>query len=414
LQEKRVASIRKRLEEEERLEASQSDQIARTNAEFHRRLSELESAQSSDLDDSLLAAALASPTIASVRHSLEGFYRAPEDRGCPCCGRTGIVAAVSPLARKAVASADEGNCIVCSKPLPNANPDQAPVSPALTQGTSTSAQSLQALLFQREQTKSRITELRADEVRALHALAEMREAELKHAQQSPDSAASIMRITIDQMREREAGARKQREKHLAQLKRELSKTNAVFNKIQSNIAKAFKKYATLYLDEPCDVAFLKESELPGKRGPQIKAPHAAFFPVVSGQTRPSAQALSDAQRSFIDLAFRMAVIDVWHQFTNRTVTMIIETPEGAVDLAYMERVATMIRTFADQGHTLIITTNLNNEFFLPEIMARWPKAERSEHILNLLEKGNPRPVQIAHRGRFNAIIKMVDSRQRAK
>ena len=223
-----------------------------------------------------------------------------------------------------------------------------------------------------------------------------------------------MRITIDQMREREAGAKKDRERHLGRLKKELCKTNAVFSKIQSKIAKAFKKYATLYLDEPCDVAFLKESELPGKRGPQIKAPHAAFFPVVSGQTRPSAQALSDAQRSFIDLAFRMAVIDVWHQLTKKTVTMIVETPEGAVDLAYMERVATMIRTFADQGHTLIITTNLNNEIFLPEIMAGWPKVERPEHILNLLEKGNPRPVQIAHKDRFNAIIQMVDSHQRSK
>jgi hypothetical protein len=324
------------------------------------------------------------------------------------------VAAISPLAQFAVAGVDQGNCIVCSKPLPNASPDHTSASPALAQGTSTIAQSLQTLLFEREQAMSRIAELRTDEARALQALAEAHEAELRHAQENPDSAASIMRITIDQMREREAGAKKDRERHLGRLKKELCKTNAVFSKIQSKIAKAFKKYATLYLDEPCDVAFLKESELPGKRGPQIKAPHAAFFPVVSGQTRPSAQALSDAQRSFIDLAFRMAVIDVWHQLTKKTVTMIVETPEGAVDLAYMERVATMIRTFADQGHTLIITTNLNNEIFLPEIMAGWPKVERPEHILNLLEKGNPRPVQIAHKDRFNAIIQMVDSHQRSK
>jgi hypothetical protein len=47
-------------------------------------------------------------------------------------------------------------------------------------------------------------------------------------------------------------------------------------------------------------------------------------------------------------------------------------------------------------------------------MAGWPKAERPEHILNLLEKGNPRPVQIAHKGRFDSIIKMVDSHKRVK
>jgi hypothetical protein len=210
------------------------------------------------------------------------------------------------------------------------------------------------------------------------------------------------------MRAREKGAKKDREQRLASLKRELLKTNAVFGRIQHDIATAFKKYASLYLDEPCDVKFLSEKDLPGKRGPQVKAPHAAFFPVVSGQTRPSAQALSDAQRSFVDLAFRMAVIDVWHQTTNQTTTMIIETPEGAVDIAYMERVARMMRTFGEQGHTMIITTNLNNMFFLPEVMAHWPKNTRRNHILNMLEEGSPRQVQIDHKRHFDEILKKVD------
>ena len=77
------------------------------------------------------------------------------------------------------------------------------------------------------------------------------------------------------------------------------------------------------------------TELPGKKGPQVKAPHSAFFPVVSGQIRQSAQALSDAQRSFVDLAFRMAVVEAWRARTKKTMTIIVETPEGAVDIAYM-------------------------------------------------------------------------------
>lgn len=218
-----------------------------------------------------------------------------------------------------------------------------------------------------------------------------------------------MRITISQMRDREKKAKKDRDQKLEILRHELSNTNAVFDNIQSQIASAFKKYASLYLDEPCDVKFLTETQLPSKRGPQIKAPHAAFFPVVSSETRPSAQALSDAQRSFIDLAFRMAVVEVWHQKTGNTVTMIIETPEGAVDIAYMERVGTMMRTFGEQGHTLIITTNLNNTIFLPAVMARWPKENRRSHILNLLKEGSPRQVQIDHQKHFDDILKEMDN-----
>ena len=201
--------------------------------------------------------------------------------------------------------------------------------------------------------------------------------------------------------------------HMATLKKELAKTNAVFSKISKNIADAFKKYAQMYLDEPCDVAFLGGGDIPSKRGPQVKAPHAAFYPVISKETRPSAQDLSDAQRSFVDLAFRMAVVDVWHKQTHKTVTLFVETPEGAVDIAYMERVATMLRTFGKQGHTMVITTNLNNDIFLPEVMAARPKAKRSTHVLNLLVEGNPRPVQRAQQPRFDRILKLVADHKEA-
>lgn len=409
--EEQVSLIRNKIEEEQKLELFEGEKIAESYAEFHRELSDLETVQNDDLDDALIAAALASPNVASMRRSLEEFYKAPNERSCPCCGRKGIAAEIFRLAENAAASASAGSCVVCSKALPQINAANAATSrpPQASVVADSKAQTLQTFLFQREQTRSRIAELRINEAKGLQALAEAREIEISHIQGSPASIESTLRITVNALRDRERVAKKKREKHLASLRKELAKTNAVFDDIQAKIARAFKKYATLYLDQPCDVKFLKERELPGKRGPQIKAPHAAFFPVISGETRPSAQALSHAQRSFIDLAFRMAVLEVWHNLTKKTVTLIIETPEGTVDSAYMERVGTMIRTFGEQGHTVIITTNLNNDIFLPEVMAAWPTAGRAGHILNLLEKGNPRPVQIAHRPHFNKILKEVST-----
>jgi hypothetical protein len=406
-QEKLLLLVRNRIAKEQKLEETLDRQVAATYASFHRELSQLEASQSDDQDATLLAIASEDPTTASVRRALEEFYGAPNRRDCPCCGRPGIAATAVLLAEAAATRARGGNCVVCSKDLPQAARGTEGSS-LKDSGTDAEAATLRTFLFQREQVRSRLSDLQAEESNALQALAQVREAALKHALQNPASAAETMRITIGQMRAREKDAKKDREQRLASLKRELSKTNAVFSRIQHDIATAFKKYASLYLDEPCDVKFLSEKELPGKRGPQVKAPHAAFFPVVSDQTRPSAQALSDAQRSFVDLAFRMAVIDVWHQTTNQTTTMIIETPEGAVDIAYMERVARMMRTFGEQGHTMIITTNLNNMFFLPEVMAHWPKNTRRNHILNMLEEGSPRQVQIDHKRHFDEILKKVD------
>jgi hypothetical protein len=96
------------------------------------------------------------------------------------------------------------------------------------------------------------------------------------------------------------------------------------------------------------------------------------------------------------------------------VTLFVETPEGAVDIAYMERVAKMLRTFGEQGHIMVITTNLNNDIFLPEVMAGRAKAGRWTHVLNLLAEGNPRPVQRAQQARFDRILKLVAEHPQAK
>jgi DNA repair exonuclease SbcCD ATPase subunit len=410
--EDRVAGIQRELHEEQRLLATQEAEAALAHSDFHQQVDRLEDAVSVDLDDDLFNAALAaSPTIASVRHAVEHFFQTPNARPCPSCGRTGLSPTIVNFAKEAAAAAQTGHCIICSKEIVSGTilAGRSKISSTENNSADVSAAKLQAILFKREQTKSRIDSLRKQETTALRELSQARESELMYLHQNPATAVDALRITVKEMRSRQKRAERRRDKKLAELRSELAETNAAFGRIQSDMAKAFKKYATLYLDEPCDIKLLHEDELPGKRGPQIKAPHAAFFPIVSGQTRASAQALSDAQRSFIDLAFRMAMVDVWHQHTRRAMTMIVETPEGAVDIAYMERVATMLRTFSNQGHTLIVTTNLNNDVFLPELLAGYPKSQRMNRILNLIELGRPRKVQKAHRAHFAKMLQAVES-----
>lgn len=406
----KVASVQKELKHEQKLLDNQVAEIAMADTEFHTALDQFETEVSEDLDLELFSAAAETPTIASVRHALEQFYLKPNSRICPCCGRPGLTPVIASLAEAAAASAQKGHCIICSKVLETAtHPTKKATSHRSQVATSDKATKLQTLILKREQTISRIESLRQEETALVNTLAEARAAEIRFLYENPPKTIDPLRVTVDQLRTREKAAVSKRVEYISLLRKELAKTNTVFKDIQLGITEAFKKYATLYLDEPCDVVFLKEDELPSKRGPQIKAPHAAFFPVVSGQTRHEAQALSDAQCSFIDLAFRMAVLDVWHQKTGKTVTMIVETPEGAIDIAYMERVATMLRTFGNQGHTLVITTNLNNDIFLPEIMSAHPQEERVDRMLNLLELGRPHDVQIKHMPQFEKILSAVHS-----
>ena len=180
--------------------------------------------------------------------------------------------------------------------------------------------------------------------------------------------------------------------------------NKILLDINKEVADRFSYYAELFLDEKCAVVFDETGEYGKRRGPQLNAPHSAFYPVIDGKLRTSPSTLSEAQRLFVDLAFRMALLTTWSKRKKKNVTLIVETPEGSVDVAYMVRVAQMLRQFAKEGNVVIITTNLNNDEFLPALFGETPKSQRKQRIYNLLEYGIPKKVQLDHLDKFKRII----------
>lgn len=409
--EQALESIREQLTAERELQAQQTQLLTTAQSTFNESVAHFELAASDDFDRALLADVTVSPTSLSVRSALEQFYDHPNDRSCPSCGRPGLEQRLVSLTRIARQQAKAGHCIVCSKALQQRVETSSSLRESVSNArASKAATELQRILFLQIQTRNRVDHLSIEESTLLDKLAAFTADEVRLLQSGTyDSTENSLKITIRQLRASQRDSVKERDKALRTLRRQLSSADQLFTKRQKTIAKAFKKYATLYLDEPCDIKFLREKELPARRGSQVKPPHSAFYPVISNEIRPSSQDLSDAQRSFVDLAFRMAVLDVWHQQTGATATLVVETPEGAVDLAYMGRVARMLRVFAKQGHTLLVTTNLNNDVFLPELMSSKPASERKNHILNLLKLGRPRPVQkeSGNKERFENILKEV-------
>jgi ABC-type cobalamin transport system ATPase subunit len=73
--------------------------------------------------------------------------------------------------------------------------------------------------------------------------------------------------------------------------------------------------------------------------------------------------LSESQRFFIDIALRMALL----KFTSpaeRTACLLIDTPEGALDIAYEKRAGDMFARFVLDGFNLIFTANINTSQLL--------------------------------------------------
>jgi DNA repair exonuclease SbcCD ATPase subunit len=84
---------------------------------------------------------------------------------------------------------------------------------------------------------------------------------------------------------------------------------------------------------------------------------------VNNTTRRQQQQLSESQRFFLDIALRMALTEYMSDSDSRG-GMFIDTPEGSLDIAYEKRAGDMLAMFAEAGHRIIMTANLNTSQLL--------------------------------------------------
>lgn len=84
---------------------------------------------------------------------------------------------------------------------------------------------------------------------------------------------------------------------------------------------------------------------------------------VRGTTRRLQEQLSESQRFFLDIAFRMALTNHMSDPGSKG-ALIIDTPEGSLDIAYEKRAGDMLAKFASSGHQVVMTANLNTSQLL--------------------------------------------------
>ncbi len=80
--------------------------------------------------------------------------------------------------------------------------------------------------------------------------------------------------------------------------------------------------------------------------------------------------MSESQKEFLDLAFRMTLLDV---LAGTGATMLVmETPEASLDSWFMKRAADLIRKFAPaeggHGRMLLATSNINGTVMIPALL----------------------------------------------
>lgn len=88
-----------------------------------------------------------------------------------------------------------------------------------------------------------------------------------------------------------------------------------------------------------------------------------------GDARNKSSQLSESQRFFVDIALRMALAQhISHP--DNPATLLIDTPEGSLDIAYENCAGEMFASFVENGHDLIMTANINTSQLLLALAER--------------------------------------------
>src|SRR5690606_13461779 len=120
--------------------------------------------------------------------------------------------------------------------------------------------------------------------------------------------------------------------------------------------------------------------------------------------RSNSSSVSESQKEFLDLAFRMTLLDMINNKGQKM--LVIETPEASLDSWFMRRAADLMRSVAPEDSTaprkIIATSNLNGTEMIPALLglvdakgkiSKLP-SHRSNHFINLLEM-TPSPAALA-------------------
>ena len=150
-------------------------------------------------------------------------------------------------------------------------------------------------------------------------------------------------------------------------------------------------------------------QAPGQAGDRVEVPaYAAEMKAAARPTfirRKDPSEVSESQRELIDLAFRLALVEVF----GGSCTFAMETPEASLDGVAMERIGRTLAAFSThEDNRLVVTSNLTNSGVITALFdGSDPQSEldaRLQRVLNLLEVAAPNRALLKDRDRYDSLL----------
>ena len=163
---------------------------------------------------------------------------------------------------------------------------------------------------------------------------------------------------------------------------------------QDTLAASFARFASSFMRERCHLTYIGRDDRIGQEGERFRFPSfqvALSGGTVAGETlRDSPDAVSLSQREFIDIAFRMALIDLVAPDAGGT--LVVDTPEAGLDFLFAERAGRQFLEFTSHNpkHNVVVTSNLISDHLLNALLSHtYAPDERRARLLNLVDFAAP-------------------------
>lgn len=160
------------------------------------------------------------------------------------------------------------------------------------------------------------------------------------------------------------------------------------------VIEQFQSFAEGFLFESCKLNWAPHKDRVGQTGPTVDYPSFEFemsgsdFPTTVRRKGP--EQVSESQREFIDLAFRMTLMAV--ATAGRCGSLVIDAPESSLDAVFSERAAKVLTKFASpsSNNRLLVTSNLVDGQLIPKMLSEAKiTSAKSARVVDLLELAVP-------------------------
>ena len=187
----------------------------------------------------------------------------------------------------------------------------------------------------------------------------------------------------------------------------ISEANTTIEAQAYEIQESFGEYAKGFLFEDCHLVWSPRAAQLGQSGRRFDFP--AFGLELGGSNfsatvrRSGPDDVSESQREFIDISFRMALAKLGT--SGHVTTLVVDAPESSLDAVFVNRAARVLGAFGrpDTGNRLIVTSNLTSGKLIPALLREATDEEhRTERVVDLLAIAAPTAAVQSLREEYNA------------